>query len=147
MVLPFYGCKYRTQMFNASSYSSLLQLLVSKVPTLIRESLGEVFVGILNTRTHFYILLANLYMTSEGNKCSPGIRNPESESQFNFKTISYLFTRKPSYLEQSLICINSCKCSLHPKVSPTPPHPPKKTKKPQTNKNQNKTLTALGVPT
>lgn len=50
-------------MFNASIYSSLLQLLVSKVPTLIRESLGEVFVGILNTRTHSYILLANLYMT------------------------------------------------------------------------------------
>lgn len=51
---------------------------------------------------------------------SPGIRNPESESQLNFKTISYLFTRKPSYLEQSLICINSCKCSLHPKLSPPP---------------------------
>lgn len=45
----------------------------------------------------------------------PGTGNPESESLFNFKTISYLFTRKSSYLEQSLICINSCKCSLHPK--------------------------------
>lgn len=32
------------------------------------ESLGEVFVGILNTCTHFHILLTNLYMTSEGNK-------------------------------------------------------------------------------
>lgn len=61
----------------------------------------------------------------------PGTGNPESESLFNFKTISYLFTRKSSYLEQSLICINSCKFSLHPKLI-TPQktqlhcmHPPK----------------------
>lgn len=32
------------------------------------ESLGEVFGSILNTCTHFHILLTNLYMTSEGNK-------------------------------------------------------------------------------
>lgn len=49
---------------------------------------------------------------------SPGTGNPESESQFNFKPIS-LFTRKSSYLEQSLICVNSSKCSLHPRPKPS----------------------------
>lgn len=54
-------------MFNANTYSSLDQLLVSKVPTL-NKVIREVSVDILNTHTHFYIPLANLYMTPEGNK-------------------------------------------------------------------------------
>lgn len=49
---------------------------------------------------------------------SPGTGSPESESQLNFKQISYLFTRKSSYLEQSLICVNSFRCSLHPRPRP-----------------------------
>lgn len=53
---------------------------------------------------------------------SPETGNPESVSQFHFKPISYLFTRKSTYLEQSLICINSFKCSLH--LRPRPPQIP-----------------------
>lgn len=53
---------------------------------------------------------------------SPGTGSPESESQFNFKQISYLFTRKSSYLEQSLICVNSLRCALHPRPRPPQKH-------------------------
>lgn len=42
MVLPFYVSKWRTKIFNTSTYSSVLQLLVSKVPTSIRVTRGGI---------------------------------------------------------------------------------------------------------
>lgn len=64
-------------------------------------------------------------MTSEGNKWQvlqeQEIQNLNHNSILN-QYSTYLL-EKSSYLEQSLICVNSFKCSLHPR--PRPPQKPK----------------------